>query len=269
MKKRCFVLMPFAPDYRAVYENAIRPAAVAAGFECHRASSQDYMPRAIMREVVESIFDADVIIADITGANANVFYELGIAHTLGNKTILICESPPEGQKLPFDISSYLVLFYHKPSDGVWMEFLHQLERALRGFPHNGNAPTNPVQDFRPIKYATPLQAQAKLESRIEELEKELSGLRQDKWRGILLSLPHHELGHLFKLAAGLPFCYKMHDAFINELRKLRTLGAIKMKQTDQRIVDIPAVGDDLKQYIELTEIAKSIFSELSKWLPRG
>jgi nucleoside 2-deoxyribosyltransferase len=53
--------------------------------------------------------ESDVIVAEITPVNANVFYELGYAHALDKPTILLARRDTE--KLPFDISGYRVIFY--------------------------------------------------------------------------------------------------------------------------------------------------------------
>ena len=62
----------------------------------------------ILRDVIEGIARSDLIIADLTDANANVFYELGIAHTLGRPVILVTQSVKD---LPFDLKSYRALEY--------------------------------------------------------------------------------------------------------------------------------------------------------------
>jgi hypothetical protein len=61
---------------------------------------------------VRGIVTSDVIIAEVTPPNQNVFYELGYAHALGKPTILLAEQPKEGgARLPFDISGYRCIFY--------------------------------------------------------------------------------------------------------------------------------------------------------------
>ena len=90
MSNKCFVLMPFAREMRQVFEHAIKPAAKASGYDCFRADDASG-PRNIISEIIDNIFKSDVIVADITGNNPNVFFELGVAQTIANKTIMICE----------------------------------------------------------------------------------------------------------------------------------------------------------------------------------
>lgn len=66
--KTCFVLMPFAEEYREVY----KPVCKAAGIRSWRVD-EVARPGSITRDIVEGIIDADIIIADLTSQNPNVF----------------------------------------------------------------------------------------------------------------------------------------------------------------------------------------------------
>jgi hypothetical protein len=79
--KLAFVLMPFIQNLTAIYEFIVKPTVESAGLNCHRAD--DFRDnRTIMQDVWEGICKARVVVADLTTFNANVMYELGIAHTL-------------------------------------------------------------------------------------------------------------------------------------------------------------------------------------------
>ena len=75
----------------------------------------------ITKEIIEQIISADLVIADLPGSNPNVFYELGICHTIGKKVITLCDQESYekdyNKKLPFDISSLNTIFYKKDLDG--------------------------------------------------------------------------------------------------------------------------------------------------------
>ncbi len=265
MSSTCFVLMPFAEEFKEVYEHAIEPAAKAAGFDCHRADLATG-PNAIISDIIKDIFAADVVIADVSGSNPNVFYELGIAHAIDNKTLVICEKT--GQKLPFDLASYRVIFYRRSIDGIEKELRSKLESGLAKLDSWKKHPTNPVQDFRSIQYAVPLQNQATLEHAIEELKGEVRTLKKEKrrgeLRGLILSLRDIEFRHLRNLAADVPFTYEKRSAFVDELRKLRSLGLIRNK-FDTTIGGIPEAGD-LKDYLELTDLTREVLEELFRWI---
>ena len=112
--KRCFVLMPFNDSLREVYENVYRPVCADSSIQCWRVD-EVARPGSITRDIVEGILDADIIIADLTGRNANVFYELGIAHVIGNKTIMTAQSVAD---VPFDIGNYRVIIYEQSIAGA-------------------------------------------------------------------------------------------------------------------------------------------------------
>jgi nucleoside 2-deoxyribosyltransferase len=107
-----FVLMPFAKDTRAVYD-IIRSAAGPLGFRVWRA---DEIASAglITDQILDAISKARLIVADVTGKNPNVLYEIGMAHSLGKDVILIAQS---GEIIPFDIAAFRVLFYEQSLGG--------------------------------------------------------------------------------------------------------------------------------------------------------
>jgi len=103
----CFVLMPFSDQFFLNYEEAIRPALEAAGLRGVHAG-EIFGTREIMEDIWESICTARIIIADVTGRNPNVFYELGIAHTMGKECVVITQSSTD---VPFDITSRRYINY--------------------------------------------------------------------------------------------------------------------------------------------------------------
>ena len=102
-----FVIMPFDGAFDSVYESFIKPLFEKAGFVVHRADDIESQQN-ILQVVVESIIKSDLIIADLTGANPNVFYELGLAHALEKKVILLTQNIDE---IPFDLKPYKSLEY--------------------------------------------------------------------------------------------------------------------------------------------------------------
>jgi hypothetical protein len=103
-----FVVMQFGEPYDSLYREVIRPVSDRLGFKALRADDV-FKPGVILQDIRRGIVDSDVIIAEITPVNANVFYELGYAHALEKPTILLANRNTE--KLPFDISGYRVIFY--------------------------------------------------------------------------------------------------------------------------------------------------------------
>ena len=75
----CFVIMPFGGWLDDYYETIYRPAIQAAGLEPHRADDL-YRPSTIVNDIWAYTRRAKLLVADLTGKNPNVFYELGLAH---------------------------------------------------------------------------------------------------------------------------------------------------------------------------------------------
>lgn len=140
-KRRCLVLMPFAPKYREVYEQVYKPTCASNGLDCWRVDEAPG-PGSITKDIINGIIDAELLIADLTSRNANVFYELGIAHAVGNKTIMTAQSTED---IPFDIGNYRVLVYEQTISGA-TKLQAQLDAAIKEVLHSPRRPNNPVQD---------------------------------------------------------------------------------------------------------------------------
>ncbi len=94
-----FVLMPINDDFSDVYEVAIKSAAVESGAYAERVDEQHFSG-SILDRILNQINTADILIADMTGKNANVFYEVGYAHALGKTVILMTQQIND---IPFDL----------------------------------------------------------------------------------------------------------------------------------------------------------------------
>lgn len=105
-------MMPFA-GFGPVWE-AIQRAAAENGMECGRADNRWDHPE-IIQDVVALIDQAAVVVCDCSGKNANVFYEMGIAHSLGKEVIIITQS---AQDIPFDIAHLRHIRYLNNGEGI-------------------------------------------------------------------------------------------------------------------------------------------------------
>ncbi|MBI4671609.1 MAG: hypothetical protein HY741_08075 [Chloroflexi bacterium] len=95
-----FVLMPFREEHFAIYERTIKPT--LESLACHVEHAKDaHTVERIVDTIYTQIARAHFIVADTTGKNPNVFYEIGYAHALGKKVILLVQ---DTQDIPFDIS---------------------------------------------------------------------------------------------------------------------------------------------------------------------
>jgi hypothetical protein len=123
-KPLCFVLMPFGKkpdatggtvDFDEVYEQVIKPAIENAGLECLRAD-EEMTGGIIHKPMFERLILCEYAVADLTTANANVFYELGLRHAVRPwSTVLIFAG---GERLPFDVGLLRALPYKLSEGGV-------------------------------------------------------------------------------------------------------------------------------------------------------
>lgn len=137
-----FVIMPFDEEFDDVYTGFIKPVLEDASFSVERADNIESQQN-ILRDVLAKIVQSDLIVADLTTANPNAFYELGLAHALRKPVILITQSIAD---VPFDLKSYRLLEYstHFSRMGRAKE---SLARYADGFANGTIGFGSPVTDF--------------------------------------------------------------------------------------------------------------------------
>jgi len=143
-KPIAFVILPFAQDFGDVYIAFIKASLETAGFEVMRADDIRSQQN-ILKDIVTGIAQSDLIVADLTDANPNVYYELEIAHALGKRVVLLIQDLDE---LPFDLRAYRVILYDTHFariEAARKELLSVAEGTIRGQLPFGN----PVTDFLP------------------------------------------------------------------------------------------------------------------------
>lgn len=119
-----FVLMPFHGDFDDIYHLGIKAACEQVGVYCERADEQLELGN-IMERVYNNIAKSDIIIADMTGRNANVFYEVGYAHALNKQVILLTHNSSD---IPFDLNQYPHIVYEGK---ISAKLKPELEKRLR------------------------------------------------------------------------------------------------------------------------------------------
>lgn len=107
IKTDVFVLMPFNEEMNNIYNNHIKELGKKLSLNIQRADDY-YTSKPFMKKVWDGICASELVIADCTQKNPNVFYEIGIAHTLGKKVILIARSEDD---IPSDIKQFDIILY--------------------------------------------------------------------------------------------------------------------------------------------------------------
>ena len=143
--KRAFVIMPFSPtlsekDWAEVFENVFKPALEECGYECSRAETSR---GSLIASILEGLVEADLVLADVTDRNANVFYELGVRHSLRRGTIIVSNGT---EHVPSDLRGYWFLAYGlRPAEVI--TFKAEIKRLVREFEDKPQRSDSPVSDI--------------------------------------------------------------------------------------------------------------------------
>jgi hypothetical protein len=145
--KTCFVIMPFSQTttkrterYWTDHYNTFLKRTIDSveGIEAERSKP---LRGQILKDIITDLIFADIVVADLTDNNPNVFYELGVRQSFKHGTITIAEA---GTKLPFDVKGKAVLFYH-PKDHIKnAEFEKDFIGALKDCLSNPNRPDSVI-----------------------------------------------------------------------------------------------------------------------------
>lgn len=106
-----FVLTPFNDNYRDSFIY-IREVCSRLNLKCIRGD-EDYISNEIFPSIIKQILKSRLIIANITGRNPNVMYELGVAHALGKTTIIVAQDFTD---IPFDLNNRRIILYKSENE---------------------------------------------------------------------------------------------------------------------------------------------------------
>lgn len=177
----CFTIMPFGGWLDTYYETIYVPAIEAAGLVPCRADDL-YRPSTIVHDIWNYTQTAKLVLADLSGKNPNVFYELGLAHALAKPAILVTESIDD---VPFDLRALRVLEYNKNQPDWGVTLREKVTSAIK------EVVEAPLQSVLPAFLSVRPDAKTKSVSEGEktflELKKEIDLLRNEVGRSRLPS----------------------------------------------------------------------------------
>jgi hypothetical protein len=181
----CFVVMPFHSLFKAEYERVIRLAIEEVGVECVRGD-EIYTEQAIIQDIWKSIRQARIIVAELSGRNPNVMYEIGLAHAIGKPIVLLTRNEDD---VPFDLRA-LRYIYYDPNNPFWGEDLRtELTRVVRKVLETpslaAHLPGITIETSLPEVPAQPLRR-----VRAEISEEDFSGAWNTSWLSIQRQREH-------------------------------------------------------------------------------
>lgn len=109
-----FVLMPFSEELKLVWSDHIKKVVSALNLNAKRADDF-FTSHSVIADIWGAICETKVIIADCTGRNPNVFYEIGIAHTIGKPVVLTTQNRED---IPFDLRHLRYVEYKYTPPGM-------------------------------------------------------------------------------------------------------------------------------------------------------
>lgn len=180
-KKKCFIISPIGEDAsetrrRAdqILRHVISPAVEACGFEAVRAD-QISEPGLITTQVIQHIIDDPLVIADLTGSNPNVFYELAVRHAIRKPLVQIIQ---KNEKIPFDVAGMRTIpVDHKDLDSVQeakSEIEKQIKSVLKRRPEDIESPISVSVELQSLRHSEDPEDRS-----IAEFVSAISDLRTD------------------------------------------------------------------------------------------
>lgn len=130
-RAKVFVVMQFSSPFTEIHEDVVKIVCGEFDLEAYKAD-ETYGPGLIIADVVKDIAESEFVIAEITPANPNVYYELGYAHAINKPVVLLADKSID--RLPFDISGFRVLFYENSIPGK-KKFEEGLRRHIASILH--------------------------------------------------------------------------------------------------------------------------------------
>ena len=191
--KKCFIITPIGLEGSAIRRNTdslirivIRPVLEELGFEA-TASHQMSRPGSITDQVLDRLMSDEMVVANLTGNNGNVMYELAVRHAVRLPVVTIAET---GTELPFDISDERTIFYMNDlggGDDLQKELRKALNEAV-----DDREPDNPVYRVKKSKVMKEVagtdDTQKYILERLEQIESAVSAqgkVRLPAWAATL------------------------------------------------------------------------------------
>lgn len=192
-KKKCFIITPIGKEgsetrrkMDGIIDAVINPVLDKCGFEESEVSHRIQSSGSMTAEIIKGIYYSDLVIANLTGTNANVMYEVAIRHCAGKPIIHITE---DIESIPFDISDHRCIEYKNDAMGV-IELKEELEKKIKHIIENSDEKvSNPVLDYLERtkiiddpqeKQVTVTTMLSDLENKMRDIEKNLNVLLSDR-----------------------------------------------------------------------------------------
>jgi len=189
MPKTCFVIAPIGDEKSStrdrsdkVLRHLIAPVLAGHGYEAPVRADHIASPGMITSQVIQHLVDDDMVIADLSAANPNVYYELAVRHMVRRPLVQIIE---KGEPIPFDVAgSRTIVFDHHDLDSVESARTH-LSRQLQAAERDAGSVDNPISialDLKALRSSSdPVQRSiAAVASELAVVREDVRAIRHDQ-----------------------------------------------------------------------------------------
>ena len=189
IEKSCFIITPIGEPgskirrhMNGIIDEAIIPVLQAGINEIsykEDVAHRLYDSTAIVKQIYEKLYEDDLVIANLTGLNPNVMYELAIRFCIGKPVIVIAE---EDTALPFDVKDHRTIFYINDAQGI-TELKENLVNALNTIDYNNDEPASPIHDaIKDFKFINSLKSNENIDDKDKTTFMILEKLNQIEYR---------------------------------------------------------------------------------------
>ena len=181
-KKYCFVVGPIGEPSTPIRDNAdmvaefiITAALEPLGYKVERADRIP-TPGTITDQIINAVLSADVVVADLTGHNANAFYELALRHMVGRPTVHLITA---GERIPFDVADMRTIHYSVKNPTDIAKAREELAKQVIETEKSESELSNPVTRARGIQRLS--KSEDSMERLVAEMSKQIAelGARQE------------------------------------------------------------------------------------------
>jgi len=148
-KKTCFIITPIGSEgseirreIEGIIDEVVNPVLKEFGYEENNVAHRKDNTSSIPSDVIKSVYEADLCIANLTGNNANVMYELALRHATGKHVIIITK---DVSSLPFDISVQRAIEYKNDMQGA-LDLKNELRNKIKYIEEHDQEISNPIYD---------------------------------------------------------------------------------------------------------------------------
>ncbi|MFC8790482.1 hypothetical protein [Streptomyces cinereoruber] len=235
-------------DSLQVYEEVIQAACLQVGIEPIRAD-QIAVAGEITEQIFRHLYEDDVVIADVSGGNPNVMYELGLRHTTGKLTIQIGEF---GQ-LPFDVNAVRTIQFSRSPRGL-IDARTQLERMLQAGMLEGQDPLTATRVLQEVQ-------NGKIDVELPTLEAAMDGEVEDDSPGLLERMEEIESGltamsdDAIRIASAIQEIGMVTESASSEMQK-----AAQSNAANARLTVVAKYASEIKDPVDELEDSSDKFA---------